>query len=225
MKLVDLRGKLPVHETKRYKTRKLTDIRSLGIHHSLTFSGTAEAFAGYHVGTNNWPGIGYAYVIERDGTVYWCWDWDVVSYHVGDSNKHALGICMVGDFRMQRPTPEQYAAALELVRYLQGEIPTATKVKGHSEYPGYSWKPCPVIDMDEFRMRVEEDGVEMLKRIAELENQVAELHEQAQEGPPPDWAIGTVNKLVKKELLADPNGTRSFHRTLVVLDRAGVFDK
>lgn len=154
MKVVDLRGKLPTHKTLKYRTRKLSDIRSIAIHHSLTLTGSPEAFANYHVNTNGWPGIAYTYVVQRDGTVYKCWDHDKVTYHVGNSNKHALGICMVGDFRFQQPTVEQYGAIIELVRQLQKEIPTATQVKGHSEYPGYSWKSCPVISMDAFRASV-----------------------------------------------------------------------
>ncbi|MFE4569080.1 peptidoglycan recognition protein family protein [Paenibacillus chitinolyticus] len=89
---------------------------SIEIHHSLMTSGNAAAFANYHTGTNDWPGIAYMHVIDRDGTVNWCWDWDVIPYHLGDSNRRALGICLVGDFRTQQPTVVQYAAALVLVR-------------------------------------------------------------------------------------------------------------
>lgn len=160
MKMIDLRGKLPTHKTKRYSNRKLTDIRSIAIHHSLTFTGSPEAFATYHVNTNGWPGIAYTFVVQRDGTVYKCWDPEKVTYHVGNSNKHALGICMVGDFRTQQPTPEQYQATLELVRQLQKVIPSAQQIKGHSEYPGYSWKACPVIDMNEFRNDVDGKTIE-----------------------------------------------------------------
>lgn len=154
MQIVDLRGKLPTHKTKKYSSRKESDIRSIAIHHSLTFSGSPEAFANYHVNTNGWPSIAYPYVIQRDGTIYKCLDHTVISYHVGNSNKHALGICMVGDFRTQQPTKEQYASVMWLVRKLQKELPNASQVKGHSEYPGYSWKPCPVISMDQFRLDV-----------------------------------------------------------------------
>ncbi|MFS1519454.1 peptidoglycan recognition family protein [Bacillus sp. SCS-151] len=67
------------------------------MHHSLTKEGSAEAFANYHVSTHNWPGIGYHFVILKDGTIVWCHNPGVMSYHVGDSNKHAIGICLVGD--------------------------------------------------------------------------------------------------------------------------------
>lgn len=196
MKMVDLRGKLPIHKTKRYSTRKLTDIRSIAIHHSLTFTGSPEAFATYHVNTNGWPGIAYAFVVQRDGTVYKCWDPEKVTYHVGNSNKHALGICMVGDFRTQQPTPEQYQATLELVRQLRKVIPSAQQIKGHSEYPGYSWKACPVIDMEKFRDDVDGKTIErddsmnasekaafeaLVRKVASLENSKNVLKKGLQE--------------------------------------------
>lgn len=160
MNMIDLRGKLPTHKTKKYSTRKLTDIRSIAIHHSLTLTGSPEAFATYHVNTNGWPGIAYTFVVQRDGIVYKCWDPEKITYHVGNSNKHAIGICMVGDFRTQQPTPEQYQATLELVRQLQKVIPSAQQIKGHNEYPGYSWKSCPVIDMNKFRDDVDGKTIE-----------------------------------------------------------------
>jgi hypothetical protein len=205
MNIIDLRGKLPVHASRRYNSRKLADIRSIAIHHSLTTQGSAEAFAGYHVRTNGWPGIGYAYVVGRDGAVYQCWDHTVVSYHVGNSNRHALGICMVGDFRTQQPTAEQYEATLELVRNLQKQLPNAVVVKGHSEYPDYAWKACPVISMDKFRrdllegieeaMTPEERKVvdDLMKQVRDLtvrlEQQAAAQTVANKRDKAPDWFV------------------------------------
>jgi len=181
MQIVDLRGKLPTHKTKKYNTRKESDIRSIAIHHSLTVSGSPEAFATYHVNTNGWPGIAYPYVIQRDGIIYKCLDHSVLSYHVGDSNKHSLGICLVGDYRTQQPTPEQYAAALWLVQKLQKELPNAKEIKGHSEYPGYSWKACPVISMDKFRNAVVngvKEGDEEELKLTDYEWKILSLNVQ-----------------------------------------------
>lgn len=178
MKITDLRGKLPVHASKKYNVRKLSDIRSIAIHHSLTLQGSAEAFAGYHVRTNGWPGIGYHFVVGHDGAVYQCWDLTVVSYHVGNGNKHALGICMVGDFRTQQPTQEQYASTIALVKWLQGQL-SAIVVKGHSEYPDYAWKACPVISMDKFRSDLSK-GVET-PMTAEERKAMDDLSKQVRE--------------------------------------------
>ncbi|TQK41983.1 copper amine oxidase-like protein [Brevibacillus sp. AG162] len=150
-RVVDVRTSLPRHKTLRYGRRKLTDIRSAAMHHSATVSGSPEAFARYHVGTNGWPGIAYHFVIQKDGVIYWCNDPEAISYHVGNSNRHALGICLVGDFRTQQPTAAQLESANRLIQYLQAQIPSMTQVFGHQEYPGYSWKNCPAFPMGTFR--------------------------------------------------------------------------
>jgi len=155
MNVVDLRGKLPTwnilkpsEPKKFYPNRNLLDITSIGVHHSLTFRGSAEAFARYHVEHNLWPGIGYTYVIEEeDGKIEWCWDWATKTAHVGNSNRTSLGICLVGDFRKEKPKDFMLIAAAELCSMLMDKIPSIKEVKGHSSYPGYSWKECPAFDV------------------------------------------------------------------------------
>ncbi|WGV57771.1 N-acetylmuramoyl-L-alanine amidase [Brevibacillus brevis] len=150
-RVIDVRTSLPRHKTLRYGLRKLTDIRSVALHHSATKSGSPEAFARYHVSTNGWPGIAYHFVIQKDGVIYWCNDPETISYHVGNSNRHALGICLVGDFRTQKPTSEQLDATNRLIKHLQEQIPSMKQVLGHQEYPGYAWKNCPAFPMGTFR--------------------------------------------------------------------------
>lgn len=143
-KLVDLRGK-----TKRkgsytdYGVACKTDI---AIHHSLTKVGSSAAFANYHAGTLGWPGVAYHFVIKKDGTIEWNHNLGVKSYHVGNSNKFAVGICVVGDFRSEKPTEAQKDSLALLVAALKGDMPNYKRTRGHNEFPGYSWKACPVFD-------------------------------------------------------------------------------
>jgi len=58
---------------------------------------------------------------------------------------------MIGDFRNQKPTTAQLEANYRLLQYLQSLLPNMKQILGHQEYPGYSWKACPAIDMDKFR--------------------------------------------------------------------------
>lgn len=171
--LEDLRGKLPIHNTKRYSKRSLTDIRSIAIHHSMTKAGHAKSFANYHVNTNGWPGIGYHYVILKDGTIQWCWDVEIKSYHVGNSNREAIGICMVGDFRTESPTKAQLDSLNTLIQAIRSDINPNLKVLGHNEYPSYSWKKCPAIDMNTIRALIPDKTLE--NRIKDLEDRVAAL--------------------------------------------------
>jgi N-acetylmuramoyl-L-alanine amidase len=151
--MIDVRGTLPKHPTEKYARRKVSDIDIIAIHHSLTTEGSPEAFANHHINVKGWPGIAYHYVIAKNGTVYICHDIETESYHVGRSNRRSIGIVMVGDFRTEQPTEIQYKACLKLVRDLLGIVPNA-QIKGHSELPGYDWKQCPVISMDQFRRDV-----------------------------------------------------------------------
>ncbi|MBM7659541.1 peptidoglycan hydrolase-like protein with peptidoglycan-binding domain [Bacillus mesophilus] len=152
MEIIDKRNSLPTHPSKRYRRRSLSAIKNIAIHHSATTSGSAESFARYHVNTLEWPGIAYHYVVDKDGTISLCHDLEVVSYHVGNSNYRAVGICMVGDFRTQQLTEAQKTATQNLVLSLLDVLTVdIDDVWGHQEFPGYEWKPCPSINMGNFR--------------------------------------------------------------------------
>lgn len=153
--LKDVRQLLTKHATKRYSMRSLDKVTHIAVHHSLTKQGSAESYARYHVQNNNWPGIGYHFVIEKDGTIKWCHDPEVKSYHVGKSNGFSVGVCLTGDFRSQEPTSQQNASLYKLLKALMLELNIDAKnVWGHSEFDGYSWKECPVIDMNALRQQL-----------------------------------------------------------------------
>lgn len=129
----------------------------VAIHHSLTDEGDSEAFAKYHVGYwsdgkfigNGWPEIAYHFVILKDGTIEWNHTLDVISYHVGDSNSFAVGICLVGDFRYYEPTEAQKKSLRELHDCLKNcDMPNYKRTRGHDEFPGYAWKACPEFDYE-----------------------------------------------------------------------------
>ena len=155
LNIKDKRNSLARHATKTYTTRPLSAIKYIVVHHSLTTSGTTEAFARYHVETNGWPGIGYHFVIEKNGDIDWCHDIEVKSYHVGNSNGKAIGVCLVGDFRKELPTEAQLFSLYKILDALMLDLNVSVRnVTGHSEMPGYDWKPCPVIDMNDLRARL-----------------------------------------------------------------------
>ena len=144
----DVREKLLKHSTKNYYARKISDITHIAVHHSLTATGSAEAFARHHVNKNDWPGIGYHFVIEKDGTVKWCNDIGIKTYHVGKSNKFSIGICITGDFRNQTLEDIQFKPLIKLIKNLMKHFNIdADNVWGHSQFPDYSWKKCPCINM------------------------------------------------------------------------------
>lgn len=153
MKIVDVVNKLSKHDTKTYSKRPLGVITTAVIHHSLTRNikddGDIYAFARYHVNNNGWPGIGYHYVIDTDGTIYKTNYLTTKAYHVGNHNFYCIGLCLVGDFRTDTPTNAQLKSLNDLLMVLYKTY--HIKIKGHSEMPGYQNKQCPSINMDKIR--------------------------------------------------------------------------
>ena len=143
MQIYDLTKSLPRHPTAKYKQRLISAVTHVVVHHSGTTSGTPEAFARYHVETNDWPGIGYHYVIGRDGMIYKCHPASVISYHASGANSYSLGVCLVGNMDVQKPTADQMAALIELLfDLINGYRISPNHVIGHREVPG-TRKSCP----------------------------------------------------------------------------------
>ena len=120
----DLRGKLPVHATKRYYrvalARKVIYVPHMSGEDDPdpARNNDAEQIARFHVAPEgialngkptgrNWPGSGYDRVTVADGTRQICNDWETVNYHCGGSNEISVGNCLVGDFNRYPPTAEQ----------------------------------------------------------------------------------------------------------------------
>ncbi len=143
-KLADLRGKTVSNgKYTDYGVDSKTDIT---VHHSLTKSGDSSAFANYHVNQLGWHGVAYHFVILKDGTIEWNHNLGLRSYHVGDWNTQAVGVCLVGDFRTEEPTKAQKESLKQLHDALVKDLPNYKVTKGHNEYPDYTWKACPEFD-------------------------------------------------------------------------------
>jgi N-acetylmuramoyl-L-alanine amidase len=111
------------------------------IHHSGTDMGSEETFDRYHREHNKWLGVGYDFVIgngngARDGLVEvtFRWEQQIDGAHANhpEYNKYGIGICVVGDFNVNYPSPAQIDALVGLLNYLQERcrIPT-DHVLGH----------------------------------------------------------------------------------------------
>lgn len=95
--------------------------RRIVIHHSATDAGTVESFHRYHRDKNGWCGIGYHYVIYKNGEVHQGRPEDSVGAHCVGANYNSIGVCMVGDFTKTMPTDEQLSGLIRLVDYLRGK--------------------------------------------------------------------------------------------------------
>ncbi len=142
----NITNQLPRHATARYRTRELSAIKLLVIHHSATPANTTpESVARYHVNHWNWAGIGYHFFIAADGTIYQTNELGTVSSHAAPANETGVGICFAGDFTDAAPPAAQVHAGAHLVAWLLKELNLKTNaVEGHRELmqtacPGAQW--------------------------------------------------------------------------------------
>jgi len=135
------------------------------IHHSGAEVGDTVGIDRYHQ-SKGWEGIGYHFVIGNGhpmavGRVEWSFRWNLQRHGahvgVGDMNKKAIGICLVGNYDLDQPLSAQYQRAVELTALLISHIPTLSldRVLGHGEVDGTNTH-CPgnQTDMDAFRADV-----------------------------------------------------------------------
>lgn len=99
-----------------------------------------------------WSGIGYHYVIKRDGTVEKGRPDEKVGAHVSGHNAHTLGITCVGGIEratgpnvgVDNRTDAQKAATIKLLHELLTRHPKA-RITGHRDMPGAATQ-CPGFD-------------------------------------------------------------------------------
>ena len=93
-----------------------------------------------------WRGIGYHYVVYRDGSVHKGRPITEIGAHVGGKNTGTIGCVYVGGMTKDMKAPKdtrtaaQKTAMLKLTRDLANKYPTIKKVSGHNEYAA---KACP----------------------------------------------------------------------------------
>ncbi len=116
--------------------RQVTDM--IVIHHTGSvkdYDFSAAKVHEMHLG-QGWAGIGYHFVIRKDGTIERGRpDWTVGSHTYGH-NWHALGIHLSGDFNAAYPTDKQIEACAMLIAHLceKYDIEINRKhIKGHGE--------------------------------------------------------------------------------------------
>ena len=218
------------------------------IHHTgeNDIDASAEQIHQWHkAAPNYWVGIGYHYVIRKDGTIERGRpEWSIGSHAYGE-NSHSIGIHLSGDFEQAEPTPEQLDRCGALVADIcdRYSIPIdRAHIVGHGELmattcPGrnlqyylndgtitgkaiYYYNQSHGIDNATAKTEppVEQDGGSCGGRGAERFNTVDSL---------PDWAKDTVQKMLDKGLLnGDGQGldlSRDMLRLFVVSDRAGLY--
>lgn len=101
------------------------------LHHAEITNCTIEEIHSLHL-ANGWLGVGYHFLISKDGNVYKGRPEGAVGSHCPKHNSISLGICFEGDFMKETIGEAQISAYKDLVKYIRakyGNIP----IYGHKE--------------------------------------------------------------------------------------------
>lgn len=144
---------------------------------------SAETVHQWHL-NQGWSGIGYHFLIRKDGTIEQGRPLGAVGAHVYGENRHTVGINLAGNFEMGTPTEEQEASAALLIASLctvyQLDPQWQGTVKGHRDLnatacPGrYLYADLPdIVQQARIYYTSQEMQTERL-RIAQLEREEEE---------------------------------------------------
>ncbi|SFH73732.1 N-acetylmuramoyl-L-alanine amidase [Selenomonas ruminantium] len=131
---------LPIRETdlqfRSLENRTTTD--GIVLHHigGTNRDVSAEEVHQWHL-NNGWSGIGYHFLIRKDGTIERGRPMDMLGAHCYQHNWHTIGVNVVGNFMEAVPTSAQMESAAELLAALcrfYGINPDREHIKGHREY-------------------------------------------------------------------------------------------
>jgi N-acetyl-anhydromuramyl-L-alanine amidase AmpD len=131
----------------------MSNITHIVVHYSATFEDqnlTVKDIDKMHK-ARGWKGVGYHYVIRRDGVVEKGRPDNVVGAHVGGQNSGKIGICAIGgvnrktgpDVGVDNRTPAQIKSQIALIKSLLVRYPKA-KVVGHRDLAPTQ---CPGFDV------------------------------------------------------------------------------
>lgn len=105
------------------------------LHHTgVTKDQTIQQIHNYHIG-KGWIGIGYNFLVYKNGEVYKGRGLEYVGAHCKGYNTHTVGICAVGDFENELMTQEQKQSIVKLISDIFSQYPNKIEfIKGHKEF-------------------------------------------------------------------------------------------
>lgn len=110
------------------------------LHHADASTCDADTIHKWHL-ANGWAGIGYHFVVRKNGTIERGRPIDKVGSHCQNNNSDSIGVCFEGNFEKETMGDTQIQAGQELMSYLyQIYNLDASKVKRHKDLMATS---CP----------------------------------------------------------------------------------
>lgn len=123
---------------KEMTPRNLNKIDRILLHHAAAISCSAEDIHNWHL-NRGWAGIGYNFLVRKDGSMYECRPIEYVPAHATGYNTCSIGVCFEGNFEEEEMPEAQKQAGKELVAYLKQEY-NISLVQKHKDVQATS---CP----------------------------------------------------------------------------------
>ncbi|RPG17683.1 MAG: N-acetylmuramoyl-L-alanine amidase [Phycisphaera sp. TMED9] len=96
-----------------------------------------------HVNHNGWADIGYHFAVDRSGRIWSCRPLTWQGAHVKNRNEGNIGVLVLGNFEIERPTSAQLnGLAIHLKTLVTAYRISPRKVYTHREWPGAA-TACP----------------------------------------------------------------------------------
>lgn len=150
--LRDVRGRLATRlHGLPYRARPLERIEGVAVH-ATEVDTSAEDLALYQTAKlegDPFPAIAYHFVVRADGTLEWCHDLEVETWHAGAAGSAThLSLCLAGAGGDEGlPGDVQVDAARALLAALEARLGRRLLVRGHAELlpvaarcPGARWR-------------------------------------------------------------------------------------
>lgn len=107
------------------------------LHHSASPDVSAATIHAWHL-ARGWAGIGYHFVIRKNGDIERGRPLEMIGAHAGSGvNGSSIGICLSGDFMQDAPEPAQITSLLKLIdwlnQYYAPNNPQGLDIKLHRE--------------------------------------------------------------------------------------------
>ena len=128
------------------------------LHHSLTKDSKTVSWVAikkYHTEYLSWDDIGYHYGIELTHSFYRVYegrDYRKQGAHVYGHNKDSLGVCVVGNFDLEKPSQFVWDFTLNLIRKLMFMHDIEKKdIYGHRDFSSRKTCPGKYFDINKFK--------------------------------------------------------------------------
>lgn len=185
-KFLDLRDTISGDSYNWSWIRPLSDIQYLAIHHTATENAqTPQDIADIHINKNGWGGIGYHFLVDKDGKVFYVGDISTARANVSNMNEKVIGIGLIGNFTEGRvPSAEQLSSTRILCNFLISDLtdlPNVSSweaVKGHKELPGQA-TVCPGDTWKDWKQELLSNSKEQME-TGEQHNETQESYLKSQ---------------------------------------------